>query len=73
MNNHISENQLIDIAFGIFVKRSDGTAPKLCKLVGDRFFVDPVSAEECACQMEQIIGCKLEVRELRVSVGDVIQ
>ena len=61
-----------ETAYGAFARRSDDTTPDMCKLMEDRFFFDLHECAGFASHLAQQLDCEMDVRELRITVGDVV-
>ena len=59
-----------ETAYAVFVSRRDGTAPKLRKALNDKLFFSLEEAQSFAGEISKAFECRVEVRELSVSVGD---
>lgn len=62
-----------DVAYGIFPKRSDSGTPKLVKMLGDVVYHTAEDANGAVRLLQRFHDSTLEVRELKVTVGDVVK
>ena len=69
----VTESDTADVAYGIFPKRSDSGTPKLVKMLGDVLYHTAADANGVVRLLRRFHDSTLEVRELKVTVGDVVK
>lgn len=67
------DSATVDVAYGIFPKRSDSGTPKLVKMLGDCVYHNTEDADEAVQLLQRFSDVPLQVRELNVTVGNVVK
>jgi len=69
----VTASDAVDVAYGIFPKRSDAGTPKLVKMLGDVVYHNTEDARGAAQLLQRFSDVPLEVRELKATVGNVVK